>query len=38
MDINYRIVGIVDSKDKEHAGLIIMEVQGDTTMIVDEEN
>lgn len=38
MDINYRIVGIVGSEDKEHAGLIIMEVQGNTTMIVDEEN
>ena len=38
IDINYRIVGIVGSEDKEHAGLIIMEVQGDTTMIVDEEN
>ncbi len=37
MEINYEVVGVVGKEDKERAGLIIMEVRGDASEILDCE-
>ena len=35
MDVSYKVVGIVGKEDDKHAGLLVMEVSGDVSEILD---